>query len=52
MPRKHLFQRRGQFVVIGKGVPRSVGLSSRKSASRYAAYYREKGKKPRIMRIK
>ena len=47
----HMFQKRGDYVVVGKNMPRSVGLMKR-SAVKYAEYFKEKGKKPRIIRIK
>ena len=51
MKKKHFFQKSGDYVVVGRDVPRSVGLSKR-SAERYAGYFKEKGKKPRIIKIK
>jgi len=46
------WSRKGQYVVIGKGVPRSVGLNLKSSALKYAKFYKEKGKKPKIYLLK
>jgi hypothetical protein len=48
---KTRFSKPGQFVVTGKGIPRSVGLSLQSSAIKYADYFREKGLKPKISRV-
>lgn len=50
--KKHRFQKEGDYVVVGKGLPRSVGLRMKSSAIKYAEYYKKKGKKPRIIKIK
>ena len=47
----HRFQEKGDYVVVGRGVPRSVGLN-KACANLYSKWYKEKGKKPRIIRIK
>jgi len=47
----HLFQQKEDYVVVGKGLPRSVGLKKYSSAIKYAEYFKEKGKKPRIIKI-
>ena len=40
-----------KYVVMGKGVIRSVGLEYKSSAIKYADYFRKKGGKPRIYKI-
>jgi len=47
----HRFQKKGDYVVVGKGLPRSVGLRNYSSAVKYARYFKEKGKRPRIIKV-
>lgn len=49
--KKHHFQKRGDYVVVGKGIPRSVGLSAY-MANEYSKYWKQKGMKPRILKVK
>ena len=40
-----------RYVVMGKGVPRSVGFKWKRSAIKYVIHFKKKGKKPKIYRI-